>query len=382
MDITQRPISWQFRKTLKYLGLYGISRTISKIRSQYHMKRVFNPLPPSRPLAGNKAHVGIVGCGKFAFSTVAYFLHKNFGRVIHSAMDININRAVSLYQTYSLNKYSSDVSELLCDPAVDLIFVVSNHASHAEYAISALDAGKSVHIEKPHVVTVDQLTRLCTAMRRSKGLVRLGFNRPCSTFGREIKVALAEQSGPIIMNWFIAGHELGADHWYLSDQEGGRVLGNLCHWIDFAYQMIEPKNRYPIEIRPVRTKSSSAGIVLSLCFGDGSVATFTFAEVGTMDGVRERLHLHKGRLLVTMEDFHRLTLEVGDTKKVLSLWGRDHGHENSVVQSYRMVRPKEGESTVCTLPYVWEIGELALKAKEAVETDRTITVDAYRVPDL
>jgi len=39
--------------------------------------------------------------------------------------------------------------KVIQDPAIDLVYVASNHASHADYAIAALEAGKSVHIEKP-----------------------------------------------------------------------------------------------------------------------------------------------------------------------------------------------------------------------------------------
>ncbi len=52
-----------------------------------------------------------------------------------------------------------------------MIYIASNHASHAEYAIQALNTGKNVHIEKPHVVTEDQLERLCLAMSERKGKV-------------------------------------------------------------------------------------------------------------------------------------------------------------------------------------------------------------------
>ena len=103
--------------------------------------------------------------------------------MIRGALDHNANRAASFYQRYGLDYYTTDPDEFFDDPAIDLVYIASNHASHAEYAIRALERGKAVHIEKPHVVTESQLRRLCATMRRTGGKVRLGFNRPRSPLG-------------------------------------------------------------------------------------------------------------------------------------------------------------------------------------------------------
>src|SRR6185312_5865107 len=139
---------------------------------------------------------------------------------------------------------SDDAHRIIHDDAIDLVFIASNHASHAEYAIEALQQGKSVHIEKPHVVNEDQLLRLCDAMAKSTGKVTLGFNRPLSRIGLEIKRHLDSQKGSAVYNWFVAGHEIPPDHWYFHEKEGGRVLGNLCHWTDFVYQLVPRESRF------------------------------------------------------------------------------------------------------------------------------------------
>jgi predicted dehydrogenase len=69
-------------------------------------------------------------------------------------MDIEPNRARSLCEFYDGRYYTDDASEIFEDPEIDLVFIASNHASHADYAMQALAAGKHVHIEKPHVVSM------------------------------------------------------------------------------------------------------------------------------------------------------------------------------------------------------------------------------------
>jgi predicted dehydrogenase len=382
MNYTTQPVSFKLKKAARYIKLYGVRRTLIKIQSRYHMNRTYERLPAIRTKTGERSHVGIIGCGNFAFANIAYYLAKNYGRVIRAAMDTDINRAASLFEKYDLNYYTDDPDKLIADPAIDLVFIVSNHASHTEYAIKALELGKSVHIEKPHVVTEDQLTRLCSAISRSKGKVNLGFNRPGSRFGREIKRYLDAQSGPAMYNWSIAGHELPPDHWYLRPAEGGRVLGNLCHWTDFVYQMIPPESRYPIQIIPARADKSDRDIAVTYVFGDGSIAAITFWETKghAFEGVKERFAAQRGNALISMDDFERLVIEVVDKKRVLSGRFREHGHEALIRRSYEMARPNRESVPGCDIWYIWGTGQLFLKTKEALEENQTITLKSGGPP--
>lgn len=378
MDYTKQDLKFKIKKALRYVRLYGVQRTLAKIRGQYHMKKRYDTLPPLRKNTSENKHVGIIGCGNFAFSNIAYYLCKNYGHVIRAAMDIDIHRAASLFEKYSLYYYTQDADEIISDPAIDLIFIASNHSTHAEYAIKALEQNKSVHIEKPHVVTKNQLTRLCIAILNSTGKANLGFNRPLSLIGRQIKLSLDTQPGAAMFNWFIAGHKIAPDHWYFKAEEGGRVLGNLCHWSDFVYNMIPEEGRYPITIIPIRSEKSDCDIAVTYIFGDGSIAALTFSAKGhTFEGVRERFAAHKGNVLISMDDFKTLTIENVDKKKRLSLPFRDQGHQDNIKRSYELTTSDQNASLGCSVKYIWETGELFLKTKEALEDNTNIILQQY-----
>lgn len=378
MDYTKSRFLFKLKKTLRYVRLYGIRRTLVKVRGQYHMKRKFAQLPPEKGGALRNKHVGLIGCGNFAYSNIAYYLEKNYGDVMRGCMDIELDRAASLFQDYRMSYYGDDGNRIIHDQNIDLIFIASNHASHAEYAIDALEQGKSVHIEKPHVVNEDQLVRLCEAMSRSGGKVALGFNRPHSKIGLEIKRHLDRQSGPAVYNWFIAGHEIPPDHWYFREEEGGRVLGNLCHWTDFVYQLVPPESRFPLEIVPIPAGKSLNDMAAAYSFADGTAAVITLSAKGnTFEGVRERFSAQRGDALISMEDFKKLVVEVVEKKYVTNLLHRDHGHEATIRRSYEMVRSKEELNPGCTAQYVWETGMLFLKTKEALERNRTIVLNSF-----
>jgi predicted dehydrogenase len=383
MDYTKQPLLFRLRKAARYVRLYGLRRTLIKVKGQYHANKSFAKLPTERSERTGR-HVGIIGCGNFAFSHIAYYLRKNFGSVIRGVMDPKIEKAASFFEEFDTDYYTTDPRRIINDPQIDLIYIASNHASHADYAVDALNAGKSVHIEKPHAVRYDQLERLCEAMRTSTGRVTLGFNRPNSPFGKEIKKQIEAQSGAAMYNWFIAGHELPPGHWYYAPDEGGRVLGNLCHWTDFVLQLVPAEVRYPIRITPTRAEKSDCDIAVTYVFGDGSIAAITFSAKGhTFEGVRERFAAHRGNVLIAMDDFKTLTVEIVDRKKTTSLLFRDHGHQEAIRSSYALVRPRHGKlNPGLTREYVWQTGDLFLRTRESLEQERILTIESGAIPNV
>jgi predicted dehydrogenase len=382
MDYTEQSLRFKVRKVTRYARLYGARRTLAKVEAEYHMRRRFDELPKLRGREAPEQHVGIVGCGKFAYAQIAYYLRGARGRVIRGAMDIDIHRAASLARRYRAGYYTDDAARVIEDPRIDLVYIASNHASHTEYAIACLRGGKRVHIEKPHVVTFDQLHRLCAAMEASDARVNLGFNRPGSRIGVAIERALDQETGGAMLNWFIAGHDIPGDHWYFRPEEGGRVLGNLCHWTDFVLQLVPAERRYPILINPARMGSRDSNIAVTYVFADGTIAAITFSAKGhTFEGVRERFAAHKGDVLISMDDFKTLTVERGAVRRTTRLRHRDHGHRGAIMRSYEMARPA-GAEAVPGLPtrYVWETGELFLKTREALESGAVLQVEAF-APD-
>jgi predicted dehydrogenase len=374
MDYTSTSLLTRVRKAARYVRLYGVASTAARVKAQYHMKRRYKTLPATREARTSTRHVGFLGCGNFAFATIAHHLRRNVGSVIRATMDIDIHRAASLFEEYDADYYTDDASRIINDPAIDLIYIVSNHASHARYAIDALRAGKSVHIEKPHAVHLPELEELVAAMRESKGRVRLGFNRPASSLTAEVERELASQPRPGVYNWFVVGHHIPPDHWYMRPEEGGRVVGNLCHWSDFLLHLVPAEARYPIRIVPARAVVPDNDLVVSYIFGDGTVASIVFTAKGhTFEGVREKFHAHQGDAILAMDDFQTLRVEIVDRKRTKNLGFRDHGHRATALRSYAMARGDEpGQSP----QHVWETGLLYLETKRALEENRTLTIES------
>lgn len=380
-DYMKMPLSFKIRKALRYVELYGISRTLVKIRGQYHMAakegfegaRWDNPacIKPDNPAR----RIGYIGCGAFAFGQLAYYITKVDKLAVRAGMDISAPRARSLVTRFGGAYATTDAQLLMDDPQIDLIYISSNHASHADYAIAALDSGKDVHIEKPHVVSDVQLQALMSALHRNPDRkVFLGFNRPRSSLFKRLKSELAKEAGPLMINWFVAGHAIDDDHWYFKESEGGRILGNLCHWSDLTLELVGIENALPARVVPTAAPDAKSDFVTAIEFADGSLASLTFSAKGhTFEGVREVLNLHKGDLLADLKDFKSMSLVRGSARKRVTTFHRDHGHRANVINSFNSVRNSD-PSLAVDPRYLAATAKLFVAIKKAHDTNLPVVV--------
>ena len=375
IDYSRIPLRDKLEKVARYVRLFGVTRTLEKVRAQRHMRGDGGPLTVTWKNPGARASgpgdVAIIGCGTFAYANAAFYAAKAQPGFLRGCYDPVGARAKSLCARYGGRVAVTDPRELLTDPAVRTVIICSNHASHADYAVEAIRAGKHVHIEKPHVVSQAQLDSLTNAMAAAgPDRVFLGFNRPRSPHMIRIGEWLSAEQGPLMINWFVAGHALPEGHWYFSESEGGRVLGNLCHWTDMTLRLVGPERAFPVRVLPGTRNKSNSDFVLTFDFADGSVAAITFSAKGhTFEGVREYLNVHRGNALISMRDFHVSTLDRGAHQETYRTRLREHGHGPNIRNSLFGETPEDPQ-------VVYDSARLFLAARIAAEQQREVELTA------
>jgi predicted dehydrogenase len=328
--------SSKIKKVLKYTYMYGASRTLIKVKGHYHMQKEYEDTP-LKDVKNIKKSVGIIGCGNHAFTDIAYFLRKNRGNIIGSSMDIDENKAISLAKEYKAYHYATDVSEMLDDKNIELVYIVSNHATHTPYAIEALNKSKDVFIEKPIAINMKQYSELVKTVRNSKNSVYTGYNRPFSPAIEMIKPYITDTS--ITLNCFIMGHKLDADHWYRKPSEGSRVVGNLGHWIDLSTHLIMARKSIPkkfdLTLLSANKKHKDDDFVLTLKTDLDDLIVLTFStRSDPFEGVMENISFQNEKIIANIEDFRKMTIWDENNKIVKRFSPKDAGHENSVLQPF------------------------------------------------
>jgi len=328
--------SSKIKKVLKYVNMYGVSRTLIKVKGHYHMQKEYEDTLLEASESIEKS-VGIVGCGNHAFTDIAYFLRKNRGNIIGSSMDIDENKAISLAKEYKAYSASTEVESMLKDENIKLIYVVSNHATHTPYAIEALHHNKDVFIEKPISINMEQYTALVKAVRQSKNSVYTGYNRPFSPAIEVVKPYITDTS--ITLNCFIMGHKLDADHWYRKPSEGSRVVGNLGHWIDLSTHLVmareKPPKEFELTLLSANKKHKDDDFVLTIKTDLDDLIVLTFStRSDPFEGVMENISFQNEKIIANIEDFRKMTIWDENKKIVKKFNTKDAGHEASVLQPF------------------------------------------------
>jgi predicted dehydrogenase len=111
--------------------------------------------------------VGVIGCGNI--SGIYLKMSKTF-KVLHieALADLDPQRAQRVAAEHSIARVVS-VDEILADPNIDIILNITPPGAHAEIALRALEAGKSVYNEKPLTIQREDARRML-ALAREKGL--------------------------------------------------------------------------------------------------------------------------------------------------------------------------------------------------------------------
>lgn len=267
--------------------------------------------------------VGLIGAGTYARATLVPALKAaGLDRLVAVASASGLS-ARHLAERAGAERAVSDIEPVLALPDVDLVVIATRHDSHAELATRALRAGRHVFCEKPLALTSEELASVSDAWRASPGQLFVGFNRRYSVPVGLVQRHLEGGAGPLVMTYRVNAGGLGEKHWYHDRRQGGRLLGEVCHFIDTCNALAGS----PVE--QVTTFGSGAGeallqedLVVSLRYRGGSLATITYATGGHPGTSKERLEvLGRGRSAV-IDDFRRTVLDGKESK----VGGQDKGH--------------------------------------------------------
>ena len=134
--------------------------------------------------------VGIIGCGGIANSKHLPSLKKVEGVEMVAFCDILRERAEKAAKEYGTPeaKVYTDYKELLADPQIEVVHVLTPNRAHSFITVDALDAGKHVMCEKPMAINSAEAKKMLDAQKRSGKLLTIGYQsrfRPDSIYMKQ-----------------------------------------------------------------------------------------------------------------------------------------------------------------------------------------------------
>jgi predicted dehydrogenase len=121
--------------------------------------------------------IGIVGCGFVADNRHLPTLSRITEVAVVAASDRDPAALARVADRWGIARRYPDSDDLLADPLVEAVAVLTPTAAHADVAVAALDAGRHVFVEKPLALTMHDADRIAERAAVSAGRAMVGFNQ-------------------------------------------------------------------------------------------------------------------------------------------------------------------------------------------------------------
>jgi len=346
--------------------------------------RVLIPMPAATGAAARAARapsagelrVSCIGAGSFARAVTFPALRKTRGVVLQSVATASGIASESARRLFGFSRAVAP-TDLLQDKDTDAIFVLSRHDSHAQYVVAALSGHKPVLVEKPLAVNREQLEEIRKAYQAAQGadpapFLMVGYNRRFARFTEKLREFFAGRQEPMVVSIRVNAGYIPHDHWVQNSSGGGRIVGELCHFVDWARCLVGCGiSSVAANALPDGARYNRDNVVATLTFQDGSIATISYLANGDRAVPKEQFEVFCEGKVGRITDFCTLELaRGGKTRRTRS--GQDKGHQREIELTVDAMR-RGGHSPIAFEELV-EVSEATLAIEEAISSGKSFSL--------
>ena len=292
-----------------------------------------------------KPVVGVIGAGKYA-TRVLFPALRASGVVLDTLITGDGLSGIRQGEKNGFRQISTDLSCLWSSQKINSIVIGSRHGRHANEVIKSLESGKHVFVEKPLAITLSEIdeieqTLLSYPIGVKRPILMVDFNRRFAPLVVEMKKLLASRVRPKSIIYTVNAGFLSQDHWAHDPKEGGgRIIGEVCHFIDLVRYLVgsEIQSSGVISARiPETGKAIMDEVSVSLVFSDGSMGTIHYLANGSRQFPKERLEVFCAGGILQLDNFRSLKGLGWPGFQKRRLWRQDKGNRQSVEVFIRAV---------------------------------------------
>lgn len=279
---------------------------------------------------------GVLGAGQFASGVLLPALD-----ALPDVRLVGVATATGIKAQHVAKKHSfafatTDGEEILAHADVDAVLIATRHHLHADQVLAAIDAGKHVFVEKPLCLHRDELAEISEARRQVADptpLLMVGFNRRFAPMAQRLHRHFKGVDEALVMHYRVNAGYIPLDHWTQDiEQGGGRILGEVCHFVDFLTFLAGAP---PVSVSAQGLSNGERyrddNLVATLAFENGSIGTITYVANGAKGLAKEYVEVSGGGRSAVLDNFRRLELYDGGRRQVeKARWRQDKGHRDQL----------------------------------------------------
>ena len=314
----------------------------------------------------NEVNVGLIGAGNYASTMLIPFLKDKANlKGIATATGIN---AKDKANKYGFSLITTDYNELLEDKDINLVLIATRHNQHAPMVLNTIKKEKNIYVEKPLAISVEELKNISKAYEKNNPILMVGYNRRYSSSIKYLKEKL-DNNTPYSIYYQVNAGFIPKDNWYQSPEQGGRIIGECCHFIDTLQYLLDAE---PVEVFASSTEASDMpeqdNSFITIKFSNGSSAVIAYLSDGDKNYPKEKMLITGYKTNIEFDNFKSVSVfknGKSSTKKFVMI---DKGQKQEMqvltdsIKSGKMPVPME---TLLLNSYA------TIKAVESIKTKQT-----------
>lgn len=285
--------------------------------------------PLSAPSKGKKQtasgnRISVIGAGSFSGNFLMPNLakHMEMGGVLTARPHTAENAA----RKFGFQKAFANADELFDADGAAAVAIATRHDSHATYALQALEKGKRVFLEKPMCIHKSEFLALRSLLLQPEYPdLMVGFNRRFAPHTQKVKKVLS--GVPVSIQYRVNAGNMPADHW-VHDPEvgGGRIIGEVCHFIDLCAFFAESQVASVMAVALDASIQQNDTCAITLKMENGSIANISYFSNGSPKLPKEHIEIFAGGSSAVIQDFKTLELADKNGMRKTKLQKQDKGH--------------------------------------------------------
>jgi predicted dehydrogenase/threonine dehydrogenase-like Zn-dependent dehydrogenase len=312
-----------------------------------HRRRI-DHAPESSSVPSGEVRVGVLGAGLFASQVLLPAMQKSDGIELVGVCTATGGTGSHAASRFGFRYCTTDVNEIVRDASVNTVLVATRHHLHARQVIAGLEAGKHVFCEKPLCLTREELSDITRAKAAAKNqLLMVGYNRRFSPMSVELKNFFGGLREPLAVQYRVNAGAIPPEHWVHDPQQGGgRILGEVCHFVDY---LIFVTGAIPVSVFAAALPSAAnppGSVAVTVTFDNSSIGTINYIAEGDKSFSKERVEVFGGGRVAALDDFRSLELvNNGRRTTTKSSLRQDKGHSGEWLSFGNAIR-KGGVSPI------------------------------------
>jgi polar amino acid transport system substrate-binding protein len=322
------------------------------------IKRLIHRAAPQARHDGNR--VAFIGLGNYAKGVLLPAVRKIKGVTLTTVVTSTGISAGHAGEKYGFATIATDPAVALADADTDTIFIATRHNTHARLTVEALRSRKHVFCEKPLALDAESLADVIAAAEGSFGVLAVGFNRRFAPLIIEAKAAIEPRSGPLVMLYRINAGAIPADSWIQREEGGGRIVGEICHFVDTLTFLA---GSLPVEAYAIAVRGHTDAVSVLIRFADGSIGTIVYSSLGDSSVAKEYLEVFAQDRVVQIDDF--IVLRMTKRGKTATSRATQDKGQNGLVSAFFTATHGDGQPPI-PLAEIIAVTEATLAIEESL----------------